>query len=451
MDDRSRPTATFDVWRPIHYLGSKLRVVGPISNMLEQVDPRRGRLCDLFAGSGTVSVAMARERAVTAVDIQEYSRVLCSALLRPTVISRTEADQMKMRAIHGSLHEELRWAAEALIEFEANSLEEARRGNFNAICDLIEFGSIAAYEVTYAPGAPVGLHDAIQRTRKRLEGLERAVGSRSVALRHFGGVYFSYCQTVELAALLEMVTEQTGRLRHVTMAAVLSTASEIVNTVGKQFAQPLKPRDAKGKPKAHLVQRILDDRTASAFTVFSWWLDRYSNLPQSDLRHRIVRADYRDALANHCDNVSAVYADPPYTRDHYSRFYHVLETMCLGDDPPIATTHQSIGSGIGRGLYRVDRHQSPFCIKSQAPKAFVEMFDGVRRLGVPLVLSYSPLARTTKPRPRVLETDDLISIASKFFKRVELVSAGRVTHNKLNKTSMNSEVSHDAEIFLVCD
>ena len=37
-----------------------------------------------------------------------------------------------------------------------------------------------------------------------------------------------------------------------------------------------------------------------------------------------------------------VYADPPYTRDHYSRFYHVLETLALRDDPRFRLTRLTV-------------------------------------------------------------------------------------------------------------
>jgi len=80
MDDCVRAIPSAQVWRPIHYLGSKLRVIDAISSLVDRIDPGKGRICDLFAGSGTVSAAIATQRAVTAVDIQEYSRVLCSAL-----------------------------------------------------------------------------------------------------------------------------------------------------------------------------------------------------------------------------------------------------------------------------------------------------------------------------------------------------------------------------------
>ena len=74
-----------------------------------------------------------------------------------------------------------------------------------------------------------------------------------------------------------------------------------------------------------------------------------------------------------------MYADPPYTRDHYSRYYHVLETMSLRDNPEVSMTMIRAGGSprVSRGVYRADRYQSPFCIKSQAAGAFEELCRGV--------------------------------------------------------------------------
>jgi adenine-specific DNA-methyltransferase len=440
-----RPSA--HTWRPIHYLGSKLRVVDPISDLLDQVDPQRGRLCDLFAGSGTVSAAMAPQRAVTAVDVQEYSRILCSALLQPATISEVEARSFHDLALNGAFREELTWAAEALVEYEKQAMGQARHGSLDLLFDLIEFGPIVNPE--HANDGSY-LATAMERTRKRLKKIGCATGPKAVVLRHFGGVYFSYAQAIDLTALLEAAARCSGRTRYTMMAAVLSTTSDIVNTVGKQFAQPIKPRDKDGNLKPHLLQKIVRDRSIDAFAIFSVWLEKYIALAQTDKPHKILRDDYNNALLHNCADVSVIYADPPYTRDHYSRYYHVLETMCLRDDPQVAATHPSSKGSVGRGVYRLDRHQSAFCIKSQAPHAFARLFENTRRLQIPLLLSYSPLAGTTKPRPRAIATSDLKEIAQKFFRRVDVVSAGHVSHNKLNKTSLNSEVSHDAELFLVC-
>lgn len=74
------------VQRTVHYLGSKLRLLDPIQEAVAAVVPDGQPVCDLFAGSGTVSLALASRWKVTSVDIQEYSRVLCSGLLGPTPV-----------------------------------------------------------------------------------------------------------------------------------------------------------------------------------------------------------------------------------------------------------------------------------------------------------------------------------------------------------------------------
>src|SRR5215218_6621567 len=81
-------------FRPVHYLGSKLRLLGAISSALDDVDPRRGRTVDLFAGSGVVAAHLARGRDVVAVDVQEYSRVLASSLLAPARVPDALVDRL---------------------------------------------------------------------------------------------------------------------------------------------------------------------------------------------------------------------------------------------------------------------------------------------------------------------------------------------------------------------
>jgi adenine-specific DNA-methyltransferase len=125
--------------------------------------------------------------------------------------------------------------------------------------------------------------------------------------------------------------------------------------------------------------------------------------------------------------------------------------MCLWDDPGVSTTRiHAEGEQFSRGMYRADRHQSLFCIKSQAPGAFERLFAAVRDLQVPLVLSYSPYASGSNARPRVMTVDQLLSIARKYFNRVETASAGRISHMKLNMTRLNADPTYDAELIFFC-
>lgn len=441
--DEIEPTA--EVWRPIHYLGSKLRLVEPLRLAFDQVDPARGMVVDLFSGSGTVSAALAATRDVVAVDIQEYSRVLCSAVLQPASFSQADIGNFIARVCQRMLT--TRAGAASLVEYERASLIEAGRGHHDPICELIEHASMVAFA---APGRPA-VRPQFERAQKRTLELIDVESPRTLILRFYGGLFFSYQQAADLDALLTVAHEERGSRRDLLLAAIISTASEIVNTVGKHFAQPIKPRNAEGKPKRNLIAKILRDRDIDVMKLFGVWLTRYRSLPPATRRHRSIRADYADALKQISGHVGAVYADPPYTRDHYSRFYHVLETMCLWDDPGVSTTRiRAATETFSRGMYRTDRHQSPFCIKSQAPGAFERLFAGVRALKAPLVLSYSPYASDSEAHPRVMTVEQIVSLAGRYFKDVETVSAGKFSHMKLNATRLHIDASAEAELIFLC-
>jgi adenine-specific DNA-methyltransferase len=445
IDTFPSETSEPEVWRPIHYLGSKLRLVEPLRVALDRVDPARGPVVDLFSGSGTVSAALASSRDVIAVDIQEYSRVLCSAVINPAALSETEGqDLIDLARARSRAHVA---AAAPLVEYEQTCLLNAQRGDYEPICELIEHASMVAFQVGERAVVRAAFNRAHQRTLRLIDSGNPA----TLILRYFGGLFFSYRQAADLDALLAIAHERENPLRDFLLAAIISTASEVVNTVGKHFAQPIRPRSADGKPKRHLVAKILRDRELDVISLFSVWLERYRSLPRTERKHTIIRADYADALAQIDRKVGAVYADPPYTRDHYSRFYHVLETMCLRDNPGVSTTRiRAVTETFSRGMYRANRHQSPFCIKSQAPGAFEKLFAAVRDLKAPLVLSYSPYASDSNAHPRVMTVEQIVGLAEKYFGQVETVSAGKISHMKLNASRLHIDASAEAELIFLC-
>ena len=77
LSDKSKP------FRTVHYLGSKLRILEFIKQLVDELDPEKSGVCDLFSGSGSVSQYLSSERKAISVDIQEYSNVVCNALLNP--------------------------------------------------------------------------------------------------------------------------------------------------------------------------------------------------------------------------------------------------------------------------------------------------------------------------------------------------------------------------------
>ena len=231
------------VFRPIHYLGSKLRMVDAVVEAVDLVDPTQGRVCDLFAGSGTVAGVLARTRNVTAVDIQEYSRVLCSALVCP--FAMTKCQELMLASDEGS---RLANATESIVRYEQESIKRALIGQPDMLNDFLEYGSLTRFNTGEFNGSQP-LREVLTDTVWRLKEVGLNDSSSSLTTRTFGGVYFSYAQAVQLDILLDAVFSAPLFLRDLLLAAVLSTASEIVNTIGKQFAQPIRPKDKHGATK----------------------------------------------------------------------------------------------------------------------------------------------------------------------------------------------------------
>jgi adenine-specific DNA-methyltransferase len=101
---------------------------------------------------------------------------------------------------------------------------------------------------------------------------------------------------------------------------------------------------------------------------------------QSD-RGLSLAMDYRDLLAagEYADKYDLIYADPPYSFVHYSRFYHATESLVLYD----------YQLPQYKGRYRTDRHQSPFCQGLTVQPAFEEIFRFAALYKKPVLLSYS--------------------------------------------------------------
>ena len=430
-------------FRTLNYLGSKLRLLDFIEDKVLDVTPQGAGICDLFAGSGCVSRKLSRLHSVVSCDIQGYSKVICNALLHKfDVTDKTIEDFFK--SLDNEYANKLREAFVPLIELEQDAIDSKK---LEVLTCILEHGSLEVFNIEHNLSCLSDQLVVVCKNLKRI-GLNDV---RSLISRYYGGVYFSYKQAVDIDIILEnihrLVSEDN---RDLFLAALLSTASDVVDTVGKHFAQPIKARNSKGDIKTLVYNKALKDKTLDIFKLYKEWLNKYVESKKGQYRNTILQGDYLDCLQNLPDYVRTVYADPPYTRDHYSRFYHVLETMALDDSPEISTVTIHGNTHVSNGIYRKDRHQSPFCIRSMAPMAFEDMFRIVSESNRNLLLSYSPYDESKESHPRVVTITQLLSWANNYFDNVEMVSAGHFSHSKLNSTEHFLESSDEAEMLIVC-
>lgn len=436
-------------FRPIYYLGCKNSFISAITSAIDEVDPSGGHVCDLFSGSGVVGAALSRVRQVTSVDVQEYSRVISSALISPYPLSSEHRSRIADDLVSDIANSPILRRLQPLINYENACISSATDGDVQGLVELLEAPPIGS-ESHNNPNSG-SILEAIRAGV--VEDLKRDgtwYGPETMALRHFGGIYFSYEQAAVLDAILDLVERSFQAQQDTLKAAVLSTASALVNTVGKQFAQPIRPRNKDGSPKTGIIKLIKRDRTLNTLDVFNTWLARYGNLPCGLFANTALREDYANALSKHGKNFAVIYADPPYTRDHYSRFYHVLETLSLRDNPVVSKVIKNGKQEWSRGYYRKERHQSPFCIRSTAPTAFESLFSAARESDAGLVLSYSPHEAGDGTHPRVVSTSQITELANSYYRNVVVSQVDGVTHNKLNRSDLKLKSREHAEIIIKC-
>jgi adenine-specific DNA methylase/DNA-binding XRE family transcriptional regulator len=447
--DSQRRKSLEPPFRPIQYLGSKLKLANTIASIVDELTTPGAHAADLFSGSGVVSNILARNRSVTAVDVQAYAEILGKGLLTTAPEEFTVLTSSNFMASFHETYEILRKYASTALEIEEQALQQAERGNPASLERLIEGGSIAVWSQRPEQANDKELSQILSLLDVRLKKagfVDRDV----VATRYFAGPYFSYAQALALDAVYIASKKLGVTTEAAAMAVLLSTASEIVNTVGKQFAQPIKLKKADGTYTKILVNRSIRDRRLETIGVFEWWANKWAAAASLQQSRNEVRCQDVMEFINEDKRSGIYYADPPYTIDHYSRFYHVLETLVCRDSPVLDEMKKRGQLAVMRGIYRRGRFQSEFCIPSKAEHAFERLISAVAEKKVPFLLSYSPFEHNSTDRPRLLPVERIASIASAYFAKVDVVEVEEHSHRKLNARAVNAPTKSGAEKLFVC-
>ena len=202
---------------------------------------------------------------------------------------------------------------------------------------------------------------------------------------YFANGYFGIRQSLEIDSLryaIDKVIEEANSLtpqeklvkKSIYLTSLMSAMSKAVSGTG-HFAQFHKI------DTEHTLRFAVEARAFSIKELFYQKLGEFVNSFQSTHFDNIcLNEDYTHALEREdlLREVDLVYVDPPYSNAHYSRFYHVLETLVKYDYPD--------STYIGR--YRDDRYQSGFCRKGEVRSEFRELLVKLSRFEFDVVISY---------------------------------------------------------------
>lgn len=331
----------------IKYMGSKSAIMDFV---LEGISTayNGGAICDLFSGSASLAGAIGDQVNMHINDIQSYTCVLADSYLN-------SAD------IHKEAPQGIDLVSSAHVRFnsllaEANTLTEVYERSFS----LEEFNKQ-------------------EQAQQRL--IEKQLKQDyHLFTKYYSGTWWS----TEQCAWIDALKEQADKYSGPTKSAILSSLMFAMAYSSQGTGHYAQYRDANTQSSMNDIltyrRRSLTDYFLRKYNEILTFAENTSN-PHKP--HKITALDYKEALATF--EGGTIYADPPYCFVHYSRFYHALETLVQYDYPDIQERN---GTHV-KGRYRVNRHQSPFCIKTQVVSAFKDLFKGVASTESNLVLSYS--------------------------------------------------------------
>lgn len=352
------------------YMGSKKLLAPQIAELV--ADMADGPFLDLFSGIAAVGSQIGIQRPIWCNDVQSFSTLLtglkfCAARPFKTahrIIERaTIPFAVNRTALEATFGEALAHEEGALSNNDAESAREL----ITTMSQIDEKISTLRREQVHC--LLTGLHGATYL------GIRQAIDLDSIR----------YAADYLLDA--GKVTADEHRWMVLALCQTLSTVS---NSTG-HFAQYLSPSDAN-------IRRVVRKRRLNCWSIWSTALRESQPLGYVAWRrgNRVFKSDATTLLKKLSRNVrqpAVIYADPPYTSDQYSRYYHVLENAVLYDYPKVS----------GKGQYRPDRFTSGFSLKAGVDNSFKELVSAAAKLPSVFILSYPTNGLLKDSTKRVLE------------------------------------------------
>lgn len=329
------------------YMGSKTEVLDLIEEGCKYMNRNYNWVCDLFSGSATLAGALRNRANVISNDIQKYSSAFAEAYLNnydwekyPSIIDI--ADEAK------SIYDRI---MSALPEY-------AERFDYHKEFTLEEFNNV--------------------------ETEARALINRDdwsdfngyyLFTKDYSGTYWGYKQCVAIDAYRSVIDNYKNYHEFYSLLLTCLMYAMAYNSQSTgHYAQYRIPDNDKSKEDILIYRRN---------TITDFFVRKYNELKSflsvnNAYGFRTLALTDDECLAEIPER-TLVYADPPYCFVHYSRFYHVLETLVDYDYPTVQF----------KGRYRNDRYQSDFCIRTKVADAFNEMFTGICDKKSDMILSYT--------------------------------------------------------------
>lgn len=385
-------------------MGSKRSLAPSIAARITERHPR-ATILDVFAGMCAVGSELAPKHPVYTNDAHVFAKTVADALFVLEPFAPT------------SLH--ARDELLAAFRKNSNALYEVFRRRLNSERAALSAAKDSKYWKRFLEFNNAELRRRLPHQVKALPSLTEYRANRhkfpyALFSTYYSSAYFGLQQCIEIDSLryaIDQAAPDAHRAKY--LSALLQAASHCAAAPG-HFAQYLVPRDRiNSRYISRIRQRSIVDRFMEA-------LDTFPRLNCLDRRkNRTFSSDATTLLLSQAAEFPrknfVIYADPPYSRAQYGRYYHVLETLVLYDYPECS----------GKGRYRHDRFHTDFSRKERVVAAIDEFIGAAAETGAALYVSY--------PRNGLLSAagGSLRDLLARHYEKVELLSRELLQHSTM--------------------
>lgn len=434
------------LYKPIQYLGAKTRVLDTIVSECRRLYKKDSYVVDLFSGSSLVSQALyLNNMPVIANDVMTFCSDISACLLN--VAKTIDSVSLLKDAIKGiSTYKIDSIFIEPFKEYIDNEERLIRAKDLQGLKELYSQLPIISNE-TVEPS------EQVKYIRENIG--KEAFKSAPLITNYYSGSYFGISQSIRLDAIRCYIEQCFIKNRDpwvytALLTALYSTLSTIVHSAGKHFAQPIGITDF-DKNKITNV-RLFENRSYDVDQLFISFLKEImaktekqkALLPCISICYNVQEKCFESLLDD--KNISVIYADPPYTAQQYSRFYHIPEVVRSYKYPQL----QQHRGHITQGLYPDGKFKSDFCSKTRAKDAFRTVFKFVEKTQCSFILSYSESKKEVTGNERMVTRNDILTIAKELIPNYKVKQLRfNFDYRQLNTSAKVVREKEDKEFLII--
>ena len=347
----------------VQYLGGKSRIIEFIFDSITGSFGTKNKFVDLFSGSGVVGYnALMMGYELYSNDIQPYS---CA--INKSILTNEHGKLEDARNYLASINEEDLFYGKKSIY-----IKDLEREKF--FFRTLNGKELSWSEYKNFTNGTILFENNSSKNKEMNKDWD-------LFLSYYRNTYFGVKQCAEIDFLRRYCEELDENTRKHIVACTISALSKCC-TGTTHLAQYLKVHDANS------AANIINKRKLGIIDNVICGIGNILNNKIKNKARYIGNLDFSKALEEiKPDSDTIIYADPPYFKEHYSRYYHILDTFVLYDYPDL--TFNSKINAVTVGRYRKDRIVSDFGKRNKATAAFKRLFSFCVDYGTNLAISYT--------------------------------------------------------------